>query len=91
MTGFTGTDQARWETNFWLAYDTLDKKNIRHLMIGISLAVELQKAIVRQGIHIIENNAITTTGEKCENIFNRYEYIQRPEKRKALKRAYVSA
>ncbi len=36
-------------SNFWVAYDALDKMNKNYLDLGIELAKEMQKAIVQIG------------------------------------------
>lgn len=46
--------------NFWCAYDALDLKqgNMHLLMKGIDLAKEMQMAIVRVGVSLIEKKEI---------------------------------
>ena len=45
--------------NFWIAYDALEPKNAASLLVkGISVAKDLQQAIIRVGTSIIERKEV---------------------------------
>jgi cell division control protein 45 len=52
--------QKIWEENFWTAYDALSATDIDDMRRGLQLAVELQRAIVRQGAALLEKKMVTS-------------------------------
>eukprot|EP01094_Clydonella_sp_ATCC50884_P030141 TRINITY_DN9716_c0_g1_i2.p1 TRINITY_DN9716_c0_g1~~TRINITY_DN9716_c0_g1_i2.p1 ORF type:complete len:345 (-),score=105.94 TRINITY_DN9716_c0_g1_i2:102-1136(-) len=53
---------AGWEHNFWEAYESLSCSDWDQVEKGIENAIELQKAIVRQGAWLLDNRTIVHTG-----------------------------
>lgn len=49
-------------TNFWRAYDALHIQNEALLKRGLVASIEVQRALIRQGISLIENRDIVPTG-----------------------------
>eukprot|EP00808_Paulinella_micropora_P021793 g56480.t1 len=54
--------EKTWERNFWFAYDSLSSKNIKLFTRGIEMAIETQKAIVRQASAIIQKKTVQSSG-----------------------------
>lgn len=55
-------DEKMWETNFWRGYDALVKEDVDLLEKGLHGAISLQKAIVRQGVAMINKKNIVSSG-----------------------------
>jgi len=67
------TQEELWRNNFWEAFDALSSVSSRtteKIEDGLRKAIELQKAVVKQGSHMLSKRIITTSG-----VF-RYAYLK---------------
>ncbi|KNC50812.1 cell division control protein 45 [Thecamonas trahens ATCC 50062] len=53
---------SEMQANFWAAYDALHLRNEAKLKLGLDHAIDVQRAIVRQGTSLIESRAIVPSG-----------------------------
>eukprot|EP00002_Diphylleia_rotans_P004337 TRINITY_DN13166_c0_g1_i1.p1 TRINITY_DN13166_c0_g1~~TRINITY_DN13166_c0_g1_i1.p1 ORF type:complete len:738 (+),score=192.94 TRINITY_DN13166_c0_g1_i1:43-2256(+) len=53
-------EEDNWKSNFWAAFDSLSRDRMDLLQSGLHLSIRIQRAVVDQGMLLLEKKAVVT-------------------------------